>query len=177
MPMYWSALHKFAEFCSLYSILLPFPVSEPILCYFSSHLTCQSLSPQTIKSYLAFILHMQIMLGLPEPRAFSSLPHLRLVQSRIQRTCSMASFFSWDKVAHNSRYIKKDLRAVVANGIRSRHTDVMGSCSHLLFSLPLWGITVPSQNFFDSRKHLSWGDIAVDNRLQPTMLKVKAETV
>ena len=34
-------------------------------------------------------------------------------------------------------------------------------------------ITVPSQNSFDSRKHLSWGDIAVDNQLHPTMLKVK----
>ena len=33
-------------------------------------------------------------------------------------------------------------------------------------------ITVPSQNAFDPRKHLSWGDIAVDNQLQPTMLRV-----
>ena len=33
---------------------------------------------------------MQITLGLPEPRAFSSLPRLRLVQSGIQRT--LASF-------------------------------------------------------------------------------------
>ena len=83
---YQSALWKFAEFCSLYSIVSPFPVSESILCYFSSYLACKTLSPQTIKTYLAGIRHMQITLGLPEPRAFSSLPRLRLVQSGIQKT-------------------------------------------------------------------------------------------
>ena len=88
---YQSALRKFAEFCSLYSIITPFPVSESILCYFSSYLACKTLSPQTIKTYLAGIRHMQITLGLPEPRAFSSLPRLRLVQSGIQRTHAQRS--------------------------------------------------------------------------------------
>ena len=80
--IYQSALRKFAEFCSLYSIITPFPVSESIL----SYLGCKTLSPQTIKTYLTGICHMQITLGLPEPRAFSSLPMLHLVQSGIQRT-------------------------------------------------------------------------------------------
>ncbi len=81
---YNSAFKKFAEFCSMF--VSPFPVSESILCYFSSHLATKHLAPQTIKTYLAGIRHMQIVLGLPEPRAFSSLPRLRLVQAGIQRT-------------------------------------------------------------------------------------------
>lgn len=74
--------------CSLYSITTPFPVSEAILFYYSTYLASQQLSPQTIKTYLAGIHHTQILLGLPEPREFSSLPCLHLVQSEIQRTHS-----------------------------------------------------------------------------------------
>ena len=83
---YQSALNRFANFCSLYNVLTPFPLSESLLCYFSTHLACQKLSPQTIKVYLSAIRHMQITLGLPEPREFSSMPCVRLVQSGIQRT-------------------------------------------------------------------------------------------
>ncbi len=57
-------------------IVPPFPVSESILRYFAAHLATKGLSPQTIKTYLAGIQHMQIVLGLPEPRAFSSLSRL-----------------------------------------------------------------------------------------------------
>ena len=83
---YQSALCRFGSFCSLYSIVSPFPVSESLLCYYASYLATQRLAPQTIKTYLAAIRYMQVILGLPEPREFSSLPRLRLVQSGIQRT-------------------------------------------------------------------------------------------
>ena len=56
---YHSALKGFTAFCSLYSILSPFPVSESLLCYFSSYLVCQNVSPQTIK-------HISQVLGIPE---------------------------------------------------------------------------------------------------------------
>ena len=66
---YQSGLCKFVSFCSTYSVTTTFPVSEDILCYFLSHLAVQGLSPQTIKVYLAGIRHMQIAIGLPDPRA------------------------------------------------------------------------------------------------------------
>ena len=34
-------------------------------------------------------------------------------------------------------------------------------------------ITVPSQNSFDLKRYLSWGNVAVDNSMHPTMLRVK----
>ena len=61
-----------------FDVLTPFPVSEDIMCYFSSHLASKKLSLQTIKMYLSGICHMKVTLGLPEPRAFSSLPCLKL---------------------------------------------------------------------------------------------------
>ena len=82
------ALCKFANFCEMYSVLTPFPVSESILCYYASFLASQNFSPQTIKTYLAGIRHMQITLGLPEPKEYSSQPRLRLVQTGIKRAHS-----------------------------------------------------------------------------------------
>ena len=81
---YKSALRRFANFGEIFNVLSHFPVSEAILCYFVSFLANQKLSPQTITFFLAGICHMQIKLGLPEPREFSSLPRLRLVQAGIQ---------------------------------------------------------------------------------------------
>ena len=82
---YKSALRRLANFCEMFNVLSPFPVSEAIMCHFASFLANYKLSPQTIKTYLAGIHHMQITLGLPEPRGFSSLPRLRLVQAGIQQ--------------------------------------------------------------------------------------------
>ena len=136
---YQSALRKFAEFCSLYSIISPFPVSESILCYFSSYLACKTLSPQTIKTYLAGIRHMQIMLGLPEPRAFLSLPRLRLVQSGIQRTHAQRSS-SPTKIRLPITPAEEDSGAVVCEIFRSGHIDAVGGSSAMLFwLLSGWG--------------------------------------
>ena len=80
---YQSAMCQFSSFCSLYAILSPFPVSEALFCYDASFLATQRLTPQTTKTYLSAIHYLQLMLGLPELREFSSLPQLRL---GIQRT-------------------------------------------------------------------------------------------
>ncbi len=81
---YKSALQRFSNFCDLYSITTPFPVSESMLCYYASYLAAQKLSPQTIKTYLASIRHTQITLGLPKPKEYSSLPRLKLILEGIK---------------------------------------------------------------------------------------------
>jgi len=83
---YQSVLRRFSEFCSLYNVLTPFPISEALLCYYASFLAIDKLTPQTIKVYLSAICHMQITMGLPESRKFSSMLQLCLVQSGINRT-------------------------------------------------------------------------------------------
>ena len=75
---YQSVLCRFAQFCSMYSILTPFPESESLLCYFATHLACQQLSLQTVKVYMATIRYMQITMGLLEPQEYSSMPRLHL---------------------------------------------------------------------------------------------------
>ena len=47
--------------------MVPFPVSESLLCYFVASLARQGLAPATIKTYLAGVRHAQIMRGFEEP--------------------------------------------------------------------------------------------------------------
>ena len=170
---YKSALSKFSEFCSLFGIVSPFPVSESILCYFTSHLAQQNLSSQTIKTYLAGIRHTQISLGLPEPQAFSSLPRLKLVQAGVERT-----------QAERSR--KSRVRLPITPAILQKIHDQWSPRAHESDFIMLWAaailcffgffrageITIPTRSSFNPHKHLCWQDVAIDNPLDPKMLKV-----
>ena len=172
---YQSALRRFGAFCSLYSILSPFPVSEVMLCYYATYLACQRLAPQTIKTYLAAIRYMQITLGLPEPREFSSLPRLRLVQTGIQRT----------HLQQNTTPPR--VRLPIMPAILTRMKDHWSARAQEPDIVMLWAaaclrffgffrsgeITIPSNNTFDEKVHLGWGDIAVDNPESPVALQVK----
>ena len=107
---YHSALKRFTAFCSLYSILSPFLVSESLLCYFSSYLACQNVSPQMIKTHLAGIRHTQITLGLPDPKDFSSLSQLRQVQAGIQKTYCLLVCSEKNLSTSNSSYFTSATR-------------------------------------------------------------------
>ena len=156
----------------MYSILTPFPVSESLLCYFATYLACQHLSPQTVKVYLAAIRYMQITMGLPEPREYSSLPRLRLVQSGIQR-------------AHASKQTTK-IRLPITPAILIRLKEHWTPRKSEPDIVMLWAaavlcffgffkageITIPTISGFDDSKHLAWGDVAIDDLNNPQSLRV-----
>lgn len=171
---YQSALNKFAQFCNLYNVLSPFPVSEDMLCYFSSYLANAQLSPQTIKIYLSGIRHVQIKLGLPEPKEFSSLPRLRLLQAGIKRVHAQ-------KVPIAAR-IRLPITPAILRQLKC-HWEIKAADSDVKM---LWAaavlcffgffrageLTVPSLNSFDLKFHLSWGDVSLDNPHSPHIVKV-----
>jgi len=152
--------------------MTPFPVSEPLLCYFATYLGCSHLAPQTIKVYLAAIRHMQITLGLPEPRQLSSMPRLRLVQSGIQRLH-----------AHNS---SPKIRLPITPAILQRLKRYWSPKCSDPDTIMLWAaavtcffgffrageICIPTLSSFDKERHLAWGDVSLNNRSDPTCMKV-----
>ena len=73
---------QYYKFCSIYHVSPPFPLTEPILCSFISHLATVHLAPQTIKTYLAAVKHMHITLGFPDLTTSGA---LKLVQKGIAR--------------------------------------------------------------------------------------------
>ena len=81
---YRVAVNRYSQFCTEYDVV-PFPVSESLLCYFVASLARQGLAPATIKMYLAGVRHAQIMTGFEEPRQHSTLPRLHLLQAGVKR--------------------------------------------------------------------------------------------
>ena len=148
-------------------------MSESILCYFASYLATQQLTPQTIKTYLAGIRHMQITLGLPEPRAFSSLPRLKLVQAGIQRVHGQRSP---SPVRIRLPITPSILRKIHSYWLpRASDPDIImlwAAATLCFFGFFRSGeLTIPTSSFNKS-VHLSWGDVAIDNPQSPQLLKV-----
>lgn len=118
---------------------------------------------------------MQVVLGLPEPREFSSLPRLRLVQSGIQRTHPQ-------RVARSERVRLPITPAILAR--MKQHWVTKDA--QIPDQLMLWAaatlcyhgffrageITVPTVRGFDQSIHLAWGDIAADDQVRPSSIKV-----
>ena len=171
---YGSALCRFANFCSCFSIMSPFPVSESVLCYFASYLAHQNLSPQTIKTYLADVCHTQITLGLPEPKEFAFLPRLHLVQAGIKRVYSQRS--------PQAKRIRLPITPAILKKMHSHWSSVTADPDiKMLWAaavLCFFGffrsveLLVPSQKVYNAAEHLSWGDVTVDSQTSPKMLKV-----
>lgn len=174
--VYQASLRKFSYFCSLFNIVSPFPVSESILCYFASYLATIHLSPQTIKTYLAGIRHTQIRLGLPEPKEFSSLSRLKLIQAGITRVHALAP------PSQRQTRIRLPITPAILHGIhklwspRAADPDVVmlwAAATLCFFGFFRAGeITVPSLTSWDRSKHLCWGDVAIDSIQSPSLIRV-----
>ena len=162
----------------MYSIVSPFPVSESILCYFASFLGCQQLSPQSIKTYLSGIRHTQITLGLPDPRQFSSLPRLHLVQAGIQRMYTQQNGTSKQIRLPITPSILLQLRAYWNQHAGEPDSIMLWAASTLCFFgfFRSGELTLRALTAFNPAHHLAWGDIAIDNRSSPKVLKVRLKT-
>ena len=147
----------------------PFPLTERILCYFASYLASKDLSAQTVKVYLAALRDLHISLGFPDLRDQSSLPLLKRVQSGIQRVqaCSNRS--------------KKSVRLPITPSLLSQLHTFWESTGHP--DRPaLWAVAALCfAGFFrsgellqtqDSQHVLSWGDVSIDSRDEPSVIEV-----
>ena len=74
---YKAAEHRYLDFCSKFSIIL-LPTSEATLCYFTACLGQQSISHNTIRTYLSGIQQIQIARGFKDPHT-EHMPRLRQV--------------------------------------------------------------------------------------------------
>ena len=142
--------------------------------YYAAYLAGQQLSPQTIKTYLAGIRHTQILLGLPEPREFLSLPRLCLVQSGIQRSYSQKSPAS------------NKIRLLITPAILLKIRNHWISRAKDLNTIMLWAaatvcffgffrtgeITTTGVTSFSPTTDLAWGGVTIDNSSSPQMLQI-----
>ena len=169
---YSTAMKRFHMFCTKFSLSTPFPLSEYTLCCFAAYLADEGLAPQTAKTYLSAVRNMQLLFGLPDPRDHSSLPMLKRVLAGISR-------------ARLSCQITPRVRLPITGSILTRIHSALLQSSHLdrlliwaVASLAFFGffrlgeLLVESPEMYNPSTSLSWGDVAVDNRSSPSMVKV-----
>ena len=141
------------------------------MCLFAAHLAEEGLSPQTVKSYLSAVRNLQLFLGFPDPRDSSSLPVLKRVLAGISR------------VYTSTNKAKKPRLPITIQVLAGIHTALAGSRDH--DNILLWAIAASaffgffrlgellpaSPSDYNPASSLSWGDVAVDSRAAPSMVK------
>ena len=163
---------RYLKFC-FQAVLNPLPVSEQVLCSFVSHLAQQGLKYRTIKVYLSAVRHLQIAGNYPDPFGGSPMPKLEYVLRGVkkhevekgegQRPCLPITpeilrqlKSQWEPTAHTW-----DTRMVWAT-----------CCLGFFAFLQVGEFTVPDDASYDQSVHFSFGDIALDDLINPTVLQV-----
>ena len=162
-----------------YNVSDPFPVTEKLLCYFSTKLADDGLAPQTIKVYLSAIRSMQLSLRLPPLREETTLPVLKRVLDGIRRVRTSGN--------HTPR-IRMPITVTVlwqihtALGARISEPDGLAfwaiATSAFFGFFRLGELLIGSEAEYSSASHLSWGEVALDSRtvatLPPKEVKVRS---
>ena len=122
---------------------------------------------------LTAIRNLQISLGFPDPRDISSLPRLKLVLMGIRHLQSHSRA--------NAARILLSITFSILSGIKKVWEDAGVDHDHLLMwaaaTVCFFGffrsgeITVPSAAAFDPTIHLTWGDVAVDDLANPSVIR------
>ena len=168
-------MRRFNNFCASYGVHTPFPVTENLLTYFAAFLAEQGLKAQSIRTYLAAIRHLQLTLGLPDPRDSSSLPRLRLVLMGIRRLQAESGNARTRRRLPMTPSILRRIRRMwnerPTRGDYVLPWAAMTLCFHGFFRAG--ELTVPSGKSFDANVHLSWGDVAIDDTRDPQAVRVR----
>lgn len=166
-------MKRFYTFCTTYSVIDPFPLTEQTLCFFASYLAEQGLAPQTGKAYLSALRNTQISLGLPDPRDQSSLPMLKRVQSGISRTrLQQGTTPTRIRLPITLHTLGRIRETLVASDNPNRTVMWAIACTAFFGFFRLGELLPESAATFNSATHLAWGDVAVDDRTAPRMVQI-----
>ena len=127
----------------------------------------------SIKLYLAAVYYMQVLLGLLEPQAESSLPRLRLVLNGISRSrTTKGTPLSKPRLPIMTNILWKLFEVLSRQPPRHTRTMHWAACSLCFFEFFRVGeITVSTKSVFDPHRHFAGGDVSVNNVEQPSLLK------
>lgn len=164
-------MRKFTSFCTAYGIVDPFPVTEYLLCCFATYLADRKLAPQSISTYLAAVRNTQLSLGLPDPREQSSLPILKRVQKGISRARLGRPQSSQVRLPITSQVLRRVKSQLERSGHPESWTIWAVCCMAFFGFFRLGELLLSTQEDFNPRLHLAWGDVAVDNNHNPRMVR------
>ena len=170
--VYGTGSRRYINFCDLYAVSNPFPVSENILIHFAAYLYTKRVKAGTIKSYLAAVRHAQISLGLGDPK-MCDIPQLKYVIKGIKRYTGQQT--------RTRLPITPDLMRNLRCYWRSNHTErdyIMlwaAACMCFFGFVRAGELVVLSDSDFDPLSHLAAGDVLVNNQSFPSYLVVNVK--
>ena len=168
---YNSAKKRFILFCSSINIVNPIPVDEQLLCRFVVHLSAEGLSPSSIKLYLSAVRHLQISLDGGDPN-MSAMPRLEQVIKGAKRVAAKQGTKSKPRLPITPALLRK-IRSVWDREPSFDSRMLWAATSLCYFGFLRAGeITVPSESAYDKGVHLNYGDVAVDSKVAPKILRV-----
>ena len=169
-------MKRFHKFCITYNIANPFPVSENLLCSFATHLADEGLSPQTGKTYLAAVRNTQLSLGLPDPREGSSMPLLKRVQTGIRRISMLKGTTSRIRLPITIPILQQIRQRLILTNHPEQVVIWAIACTAFFGFFRLGELLVKSEAEFNPAIHLCWGDLAIDNSANPSMVQIHLKT-
>lgn len=170
--VYAAGQRRYLEFCRAGN-LNPFPLTEDQLCTFAAHLMEEGLQHSSIKGYFSAIRRLQIVKGLGDPFAASwplleyTLRGIKLRQAKHKETRAKKRLpvtpdilrklrKYWEKESHNPDFIM-----------------LWAACCTCFFGFLRSGeVTVPSMREYDPEGHLSEGDVSLNSRSNPSVVRV-----
>ena len=161
----------FEAFCRRFQVVTPFPLTEQLLCSYASFLADEGLAPQTIKSYLSALRNMQLSLGFPDPREQSALPVLKRVQAGISRCRLLKGTPSRVRLPLTAHILSKIGEFLRASAHPERVVLWAVSTAAFFGFFRLGELLPASREAYNPRTHLSWGDVALDSRISPSMVQ------
>ena len=140
---------------------------------FVSHLAQEGLAHTSIKVYLSAVRNLHISAGLHIQFTKALTPRLELVMKGIKKDKAKTTP-SCPRLPITVEIMAKIKK--VLHGTHKEHDSIMlwAACCLAFFGFLHCGeFTVPTQAAYDPEEHLSLPDIAIDNRLSPSVVQVK----
>ncbi len=141
-----------------------------MLVVFVAFLFTERLSAGTVKSYLAAVRFTQISLGLGDPH-MSEMTQLEYAVRGYKRLATAPG----RQRLPITPGILKQLKAVWQSHANLRDASMLWAAATMCFFgfLRAGEVVIPSDNGFDSTRHLAYGDVRTDSQSHPRLLEVR----
>ena len=171
---YSSAQRAYLEFCERVS-LSPIPTSEHTLCLFVSSLA-EGRKASTIRAYLSAVRNLHVESGRGDPTTPRP-PQLALVLRGIEREQAEQGRSGGDQRLPIDAAALSALRAEW-RGLTDRYESALlwaATCVGFFGCLRTAEFLVNSTEEFDERRHLTYADVAVDDRENPSWARIRVK--
>ena len=151
----------------------PLPTSETTLLLFSAYLAQQPLAYTTIKVYLSTVRHLHTTLGFHSVYAEQVTPRLQLVLKGIKKK-QLHSESPRERLPITTAIMTR-IHNIFARTPNDYHSIMMWAACNLAFFgfLRCGEFTIPCEGDFDPEVHLTINDIAIDDHIMPSTVRVR----